>query len=89
MKRTLAQRPFRWQPDFLARPLDEQGGRRAILQAFTSEYRMNQSLLWSVGMVTLAGILQGIFAAPVKRLPAWRWQSHWLLFALSGLIIFP
>src|SRR6202795_4303960 len=50
---------------------------------------MNQALLWGIGMVTLAGILQGSFAAPMKRMPAWRWENTWLLFALSGLIIFP
>jgi L-rhamnose-H+ transport protein len=50
---------------------------------------MNQALLWGIGMVTLAGILQGSFAAPMKRMPAWRWENSWLLFALSGLVIFP
>jgi L-rhamnose-H+ transport protein len=50
---------------------------------------MSQALLGGIGMVTLAGILQGSFAAPMKRMPAWRWENSWLLFALSGLIIFP
>ena len=50
---------------------------------------MNQALLWGIGLVTLAGVLQGSFAAPMKRMPAWRWENSWLLFALSGLIIFP
>jgi L-rhamnose-H+ transport protein len=50
---------------------------------------MNQALLWGIGLVTLAGILQGSFAAPMKRMPAWRWENSWLLFALSGLLIFP
>ena len=50
---------------------------------------MNQSLLSGMGVVILAGILQGSFAAPMKRMPAWRWENSWLLFALSGLIIFP
>jgi L-rhamnose-H+ transport protein len=50
---------------------------------------MNQSLLWGIGMVTLAGILQGSFAAPMKRMTAWRWENSWLLFALSGLLVLP
>jgi L-rhamnose-H+ transport protein len=50
---------------------------------------MSQALLGGIGIVTLAGILQGSFAAPMKRMPAWRWENSWLLFALSGLIIFP
>lgn len=50
---------------------------------------MNQELLWGMGMVALAGILQGSFAAPMKRMSAWRWENSWLVFALSGLIVFP
>ena len=50
---------------------------------------MNQTLLLGIGMVVLAGILQGSFAAPMKRMTAWRWENTWLLFALSGLLVFP
>ena len=50
---------------------------------------MDKALLEGIGVVTLAGILQGSFAAPLKQMPAWRWENSWLLFALSGLIIFP
>jgi len=53
------------------------------------EVRMNQGLLLGIGMVTLAGIVQGSFAVPMKRMPAWRWENTWLLFACSGLIAFP
>ncbi|MGA8622251.1 MAG: L-rhamnose/proton symporter RhaT [Candidatus Sulfotelmatobacter sp.] len=60
-----------------------------MLQAFTSGYRMNHALLFGIGMVTLAGILQGSFAAPMMRMPAWRWENSWLLFALSGLLVLP
>jgi L-rhamnose-H+ transport protein len=50
---------------------------------------MNQTLLWGIGVVTLAGILQGSFAAPMKRMSGWRWENSWLVFSLSGLIVFP
>src|ERR1700722_9234133 len=60
-----------------------------MLQAFTQGDRMNQSLLWGIGMVTLAGILQGSFAVPMKRMSGWRWENNWSLFALFGLIVFP
>src|SRR6202035_4718314 len=50
---------------------------------------MNQALLWGIGMVTLAGILQGSLAVPMKRMSAWRWENSWLVFALFGLIVFP
>ena len=60
-----------------------------MLQAFTSRGRMNQALLWGIVVVTLAGILQGSFAAPMKRMAGWRWENTWLVFALFGLIVFP
>jgi hypothetical protein len=50
---------------------------------------MGGSVGWGLAMVVLAGILQGSFAAPMKRMTPWRWENSWLLFALSGLIIFP
>src|ERR1700733_16242418 len=51
--------------------------------------RMTEQLAIGIGLVLVAGILNGSFAAPMKRMPAWRWENSWLLFALSGLIIFP
>jgi len=50
---------------------------------------MDQTQLWGIGVVTLAGILQGSFAAPMKRMSGWRWENSWLVFSLSGLIVFP
>src|SRR5882724_5289390 len=50
---------------------------------------MSGNVVWGLAVVILAGILQGSFAAPMKRMSAWRWENSWLLFALSGLIIFP
>jgi L-rhamnose-H+ transport protein len=50
---------------------------------------MSGNVVWGLAVVVLAGILQGSFAAPMKRMSAWRWENSWLLFALSGLIIFP
>ena len=50
---------------------------------------MNENALWGLAVVVLAGILNGSFAAPMKRMSVWRWENSWLLFAFSGLIIFP
>src|SRR5258708_21866962 len=50
---------------------------------------MNQALLSGIAVVTLAGILNGSFAAPMKLMSGWRWENSWLIFALSGLIVFP
>lgn len=50
---------------------------------------MSGSVRWGLAVVVLAGILQGSFAAPMKRMSRWRWENSWLLFSFSGLIIFP
>jgi L-rhamnose-H+ transport protein len=50
---------------------------------------MSGNVVWGLALVLLAGILNGSFAAPMKRMSAWRWENSWLLFAFSGLIIFP
>ena len=60
-----------------------------MLQAFTQGDGMNQALLWGIGVVTLAGILQGSFAVPMKRMSGWHWENSWLIFAWFGLIVFP
>ena len=50
---------------------------------------MSGTVISGVLLVVLAGSIQGSFAAPMKRMAAWRWENSWLLFAFSGLIIFP
>lgn len=50
---------------------------------------MNQALLLGIGVVTLAGILNGSFAAPMKRITGWQWENSWLIFAVSGLLVLP
>ncbi len=50
---------------------------------------MNRNVIWGLMVVLLAGLLQGSFAAPMKRMSKWRWENSWLIFALSGLIVFP
>jgi L-rhamnose-H+ transport protein len=50
---------------------------------------MTEQLFAGIGLVILAGLLNGSFAAPMKRMSAWRWENSWLIFALTGLIIFP
>jgi L-rhamnose-H+ transport protein len=42
-----------------------------------------------IAVVILAGVLNGSFAAPMKKMPGWRWENSWLIFALTGLVIFP
>lgn len=50
---------------------------------------MNGQIAWAVGIVILAGLLSGTFAAPMKRMATFRCENSWLLFAISGLLIFP
>src|SRR5277367_3401452 len=50
---------------------------------------MTEQLAIGIGLVLVAGLLNGSFAAPMKRMTAWRWENSWLSFAITGLIIFP
>jgi L-rhamnose-H+ transport protein len=50
---------------------------------------MGGQIGWGTATVVLAGILNGSFAAPMKRMPSWRWENSWLVFAASGLVLFP
>jgi L-rhamnose-H+ transport protein len=50
---------------------------------------MGGNVAWGLAVVVLAGIVNGSFAAPMKRMSAWRWENSWLIFAFSGLIVFP
>src|ERR1700739_603745 len=40
-------------------------------------------------LVVLAGMLNGSFAAPLKRMADWRWENSWLIFAVFGLVVIP
>src|SRR5579864_2026174 len=50
---------------------------------------MRGNVLSGLAVVVLAGILNGSFAAPMKRITGWRWENSWLIFAVSGLVVFP
>jgi len=40
-------------------------------------------------LVLLGGVLQGSFAVPMKRMPAWRWENTWLVYSLVGMVAAP
>jgi L-rhamnose-H+ transport protein len=50
---------------------------------------MHSSIGWGIAVVVVAAIFNGSFAAPMKRMSAWQWENSWLLFAFSGLVVFP
>jgi L-rhamnose-H+ transport protein len=46
--------------------------------------------LWfGLAAVILAGMLQGVFAVPMKYASRWNYENIWLVFSLSGMIVFP
>lgn len=50
---------------------------------------MDHQIGWGLALVFLGGILNGSFAAPMKRLSAWRWENTWLVYAFTGFLILP
>jgi L-rhamnose-H+ transport protein len=50
---------------------------------------MGHQIGWGLMLVFVGGMLNGSFAAPMKRLAAWRWENTWLIYALTGLLILP
>src|ERR1700683_1574849 len=50
---------------------------------------MSEQIGWGIAIVLLAGVLNGSFAAPMKKMSSWRWENSWLVFAITGLVIFP
>jgi len=50
---------------------------------------MGHQVAWGLLLVCLGGALNGSFAAPMKRLSAWRWENTWLGYTVSGLLILP
>ncbi len=50
---------------------------------------MGHQIGWGLFLVFVGGTLNGSFAAPMKRLSAWRWENIWLVYSVSGLLILP
>src|ERR1700745_2609569 len=50
---------------------------------------MSGNVLSELAVVVLARILHGSLAAAMKRNTGWRWENSWLIFAVSGLVVFP
>ncbi len=47
------------------------------------------TFLFGLLLTVLAGILNGSFAVPTKRIIKWQWENTWLVYAFLGMIIFP
>jgi L-rhamnose-H+ transport protein len=42
-----------------------------------------------LGAVILAGMLQGVFAVPMKYATRWSYENIWLVYGLSGMLVLP
>jgi L-rhamnose-H+ transport protein len=40
-------------------------------------------------LLLTAGIMNGSFAAPMKRMKGWQWEHCWLMWAIAGLVVVP
>jgi L-rhamnose-H+ transport protein len=50
---------------------------------------MGHQIGWALTLVLVGGALNGSFAAPMKRLSAWRWENIWLVYSIVGFLILP
>jgi L-rhamnose-H+ transport protein len=50
---------------------------------------MNLTLFAGAALILLGGALQGTFAVPMKYTRKWNLENTWLLFSLTGMIVFP
>ena len=50
---------------------------------------MSHPIGWGLALVVLGGMLNGSFAAPMKKLAVWRWENIWLMYSFAGLLILP
>ena len=42
----------------------------------------------SLGLVLIAGFLQGTFVLPMTLTKGWRWEHTWAVFSLLGMLLF-
>lgn len=46
--------------------------------------------IWiGLAAVVLAGVLQGLFAFPMKYAPRWNYEHIWLIYSLAGMVVLP
>lgn len=50
---------------------------------------MNTAIALGLSGVLLGGLLNGSFVVPMKRIRGWQWENTWLIYSLTGLLIFP
>jgi L-rhamnose-H+ transport protein len=46
-------------------------------------------LLTGVLLASLSGLCNGLFTAPMKIIPHWKWENIWLIFILTSCLLMP
>src|SRR5579884_2433906 len=47
------------------------------------------TLSLGIGFALLSGICNGLFTAPMRIIPRWRWENIWLVFILTSCLVAP
>jgi L-rhamnose-H+ transport protein len=50
---------------------------------------MQENVALGIAIVLFGSILNGSFALPMKRMPAWRWENTWLVYSTVGMLALP
>ena len=50
---------------------------------------MSEHVGLGVALVLFGGMLNGSFALPMKRMPAWRWENTWLVYSVVAMLLAP
>ncbi len=46
-------------------------------------------IIWALGLVLIAGFINGSFATPMKYMARWKEENIWLIFSFWGFLILP
>jgi len=47
------------------------------------------AIVMGLAAVIVAGVLQGLFAVPMKYAPRWSYEHIWLIYSLVGMVVLP
>src|SRR5207248_9583251 len=47
------------------------------------------AIMMGLAAVVVAGVLQGLFAVPMKYAPRWNYEHIWLTYSLAGMVVLP
>jgi len=50
---------------------------------------MGNEVVLGIGLYVLGGLAGASFYLPLQRVKKWAWESYWMIYAISGLIVVP